>query len=161
MSKVKAIAAVDLDWGIGNDDQLVWKLPADLKRFKEMTMGGIIIMGSTTHTGLGRKLEGRVNVVVSSGLFITADRTVRGNPPDIIESFRSLDKDIWIIGGQNIYEQFLPLCDEIHLTRLRSKFKCNKYFPKSLLETVSTCRECSPVMEDNDIQFTYEIWRKI
>ena len=127
---ISLVAAMSKNRVIGRGGKIPWHLPADLKRFKELTMGHPVIMGRKTYESLGRALPGRTNVVLS--------RTPGFNPPDAVtvpslkEAFdlvRGVD-EIFIIGGQSLYEQALPLADKIYLTAVDVETEGNAFFPK-------------------------------
>ncbi len=118
---ITIIAATSPEGIIGIGNELPWKgkYSSDLKRFKKLTSGGSIIMGSNTWRSIGEKpLPNRINYVVSSILDTTEDMIVCNGVSTAIRSsrFNDPDKSIWIIGGASIYLQALPLADKIDLT---------------------------------------------
>jgi dihydrofolate reductase len=136
---ISAIVAVDKDWGIGYQGQLLEHLPPDMKYFKELTMGNIVIMGRKTWDSLPSKpLPSRTNVVVSSKYCFEAS-VGRGRAPLVYSNMDYLIpdllephiKDIFIIGGGSIYEQLLPYCDTVFLTHIGKDHKnVDTYFPR-------------------------------
>ena len=130
---IKAILACDDDWGIGKDGDLPWPHnPADIKWFKESTMGGVIVMGKTTWDSLPiQPLPGRKNIVVTSREAPKADIVVG------IESVKDLlptMENVWIVGGAKLIEGLLSIIDELHLSRIRGKYDCDTFLPVSLIE---------------------------
>lgn len=118
---------------IGKDNALPWRLPPDLKRFKALTMGHPIIMGRKTYESIGRPLPGRTCIIVTRqpgykvegatvvGSVAVALRTCYNNP-DTTESF--------VIGGAEIFQQILPVCDRLYITEIQRNFEGDVLFPK-------------------------------
>lgn len=124
---MKAIAAMSRDRVIGAGGKIPWHIPEDLKFFKRVTLGNIIVMGRKTFESLGRPLPGRENWVLSR----TADYPdvkVFRQPSDIVspEDGRS----IFVIGGAEIYSALLPLCREIFLTHVDRSVTGDTWFPE-------------------------------
>ena len=113
-----AIVAVDEKWGIGRDNRLLFHLPADLKRFKELTSGHTVLMGRKTLESLpgGRGLPNRRNIVLTGQRGFTAERAEIVHSP--AEALLTADEDSWVIGGEGVYRMFLPLCDRVYVTRI-------------------------------------------
>ena len=133
------IAAVDVNYGLGKNNDLLFKIPEDMKRFKLFTLNNVVIMGRKTWESIGSKpLPNRKNIVVSRSE-ITHDDSVT-----VYEDFESAvidsklnypDSDIYIIGGGQIYEQSLKFADRIFLTVLNKEYEgVDTYFP-SLKDT--------------------------
>jgi dihydrofolate reductase len=114
---------------IGKNNALPWRLSADLKRFRRLTMGHPIIMGRKTYESIGRPLDGRENVVISRNPNFRPDGvTVVQSIDEALASAK--DAEIMIIGGADIYEQTLPRADRIHLTLIHQGFDGDVYFPE-------------------------------
>jgi dihydrofolate reductase len=140
---VKAIVAVDKNWGIGCNGELLERIPEDMKFFKAMTTGKIVVMGRETLESLpGKKpLKDRTNIVLS--------RTMKpGKGPDdgqdesskgmilcssIDELLAELKKypseDVFVIGGASVYRQLLPYCSEIYVTKFPNGHTADAYYP--------------------------------
>lgn len=130
---VSSIVATSLNHAIGKDNQLLWHLPADLKFFKTTTMGCPVIMGRKTFQSIGRTLPGRKNVV------ITRDKTFNSDNQFDILVVGSLDealvklhaeKEVFIIGGGEIYKQSMDSVDTIYLTLVNMTTEADVYFPE-------------------------------
>lgn len=130
---LSSIVAASLNHGIGKDNQLPWHLPADLKFFKTTTMGCPVVMGRKTFQSIGRTLPGRKNVV------ITRDKTFNANKAFDIELSSSLEeaihnlkseKEVFIIGGGEIFKQSMDLLDTIYLTVVNTTIEADVYFPE-------------------------------
>jgi dihydrofolate reductase len=119
------IAAVDLNWGIGYNCELLEKIPEDMKQFKEKTLGKIIVMGRTTFESLPNKkpLEQRINIVLTKNKEYNSEGVVLCH--SLEELFKELkkynDEDIFIIGGETIYSQLLPFCNKAFITKIYKK----------------------------------------
>ncbi len=131
---MKLIVAIDENGGIGRDGGLPWNLPDDMAFFKEMTNGGIVIMGSGCYDSLPEKfrpLPNRLNVVLSR-----SDRQFHGcmtfkYPFDILDDDYLMSKEnIWVIGGSQIYDIFIDIVDELYVTEVKGSFSCDVWFPK-------------------------------
>lgn len=151
---LKAIMAHDINYGIGVNNQLPWKCPEDLKYFKQCTSNHVIVMGTNTWKSLGCKpLPNRVNVVLTNHY----DATVHGNADIVIMDkqviakldnkvvfmhsghvldtvVRSVDDiyeqhgmDVWIIGGADIYRQFMPHVEELHSSLITGEYECDTF----------------------------------
>ncbi|AGR46606.1 dihydrofolate reductase [Bacillus phage v_B-Bak6] len=137
---IKMILACDLNGVIGNNRELPWgrSLPYDLNRFKELTEGHIVVMGRKTFESLGSKpLPNRENVVLSRSILQNEhlthfnseeSKTKLYHSPsvgDVLDEYdwSGGDRDLWIIGGLNVYEQFMPYVQEIYLTVVKGRFE--------------------------------------
>ncbi|MBD2716325.1 dihydrofolate reductase [Microvirga sp. STR05] len=116
---------------IGNDNQLLWHLPDDLKHFKRLTQGHPVVMGRRTYESIGRPLPNRTNIVVTR----QADWQAPGcevaySVPDALEQAARLDEEVFVIGGAEIYRQALPAADVIYLTEVHHTFEGDVVFPE-------------------------------
>ena len=133
---LKAIACVDRNFGIGKDNELLYHIKNDLTRFKTLTSGHSVIMGRKTWESLPKKpLQNRHNFVITSQasqIENTEDVTYLNNFNYILSEFyHSHDKIGWVIGGEMIYKELLPYCDEVYLTLVESESKqADKFFPQ-------------------------------
>jgi dihydrofolate reductase len=139
---IRVILAVDRNLNLGNESDLVYSFEKDLKRFKELTMDSVVVMGRKTFDSIGKKLPGRVNVVISSKEVPGADKTFSN-----FESVYELSKvvDVWVIGGKSLYDEFIPNCDELYLTLIDNvKTECSVRLlelPRYLNNFISTKKE--------------------
>jgi dihydrofolate reductase len=137
MPKISMIVAMDEKRGIGLKNGLpAWSAPGDLKRFKALTTGTIIVMGRKTWEGLGKPLPGRVNVVMSKEPHYYTESGDNGVGPywantSYIKWLPSdfEDKDVFIIGGAQIYEQCFPMVDKLYITEVKGEFEADTFFP--------------------------------
>ncbi len=125
---ITIIAAYDEERGIGKDNTLPWHIPADLAFFKRTTLGHPIVMGRKTYESLPKRpLPGRVNLVVTSGEITGVEcfSSIR----DAIDMAKLHFDEIFIIGGQSIYEQTIDQADRMLLTHVTGKHEANFFFP--------------------------------
>lgn len=133
---MKAIVAVDNNWGIGKDNDLLCYLPKDLRRFKQKTYGNIVVMGRKTLESLpnGKSLPDRYNIVLTNNKeYTNKDVLISNSIPDLL-AYSWLIKimkgvETYVIGGQSIYEQLLPECDTVYVTKINHTFKADRSFP--------------------------------
>jgi len=115
---------------IGNNSILPWDLPADMKRFKQLTMGKPIIMGRKTFESIGRALNGRMNVILTH----KKNYETRGClvVHSVAEALKKVEKnkEVMVIGGASLFKQFLPRADRMYLTMIDDDFPGDIYFPK-------------------------------
>jgi dihydrofolate reductase len=130
---MKAVASADLKWGIGCGGQLLQRIPGDMKFFRGMTTGKVVVMGRETFESLpGRQpLKDRVNIVLSRNADYDDDRLIICRSLD--ELFDGLAKydtdDVFVIGGESVYTQLLPYCSEVYVTRFEKVFDADRHFP--------------------------------
>ncbi|MDX9845901.1 MAG: dihydrofolate reductase [Tenuifilaceae bacterium] len=130
MRKVSIIVAVAQNNVIGNNNQLIWHIPDDLKRFKALTMGHHIIMGRKTWESIGRPLPGRTSIVVTRNKNFDAPGAQRAGSLEEAIAFSSSDAEVFIIGGGELYRQALPMADRIYLTKVHRDFEGDVSFPE-------------------------------
>ena len=129
--KLIAIVAHDPNRLIGSQGDLPWHLPGDLAFFKKTTSGHPIVMGRKTFESIGRVLPKRQNIVLTRDPNWSAEgATVIHSPTDLPETALALPDPVFIIGGAEIYQQFLPLLDEILVTRVRNAYEGDTHFPE-------------------------------
>lgn len=129
---MKAIAAVDLNWGIGYKGNLLVRIPEDMKFFKKTTVGKVVVMGRKTFESLPGKepLKDRVNIVLSSNRDFEANGiTVCHTLDELLHELKKYpEEDIFIIGGEVVYALLLPYCTEAYITKINNKYEADKYF---------------------------------
>lgn len=123
---MKAIAAMSANRVIGVDGKIPWRLPEDMKFFKQTTLGHVILMGRKTFESLGRPLPGREHWVVSRGADFPGVRMIR----DLTEIAEPADgRELFLIGGGELYAQLLPKCRELLLTHVKGTFEGDAFLP--------------------------------
>ncbi len=116
---------------IGHKGAIPWHLPADLKRFRQLTWGKPLLMGRRTFESIGRPLPGRLNIVITRHQqYRPAGVVIADSPDQAIKIARNETSDeAMIIGGSEIYRHFLPVCSTIHLTLVEGDFEGDTFFP--------------------------------
>lgn len=152
--KISIIVAVDENILIGKRNSLPWYIPADLKHFKETTMGHHILFGQTTHESIGRPLPGRTNVVLSNDKNFKSEGCVIVHTPDDAVNFakKAGESELFICGGAMIYKTFLPLADRIYMTKIHHEFDGDIYFPEIDLKK---WKVISKELHDADVKNPY------
>ena len=127
------IAAVDQNWAIGNKNELLVKIPADQKFFRETTTGKVVIMGRKTLESFpnGLPLKNRTNIVLTRDMnYEVKDAIVLHSLEELHEELKKYpSEDIYIIGGETIYRQLLDECDVAHITKVEFAYEADAYFP--------------------------------
>jgi dihydrofolate reductase len=119
---------------IGQNNQLPWHLPADLKHFKFLTMGQTIVMGRKTYESIGRPLPGRENIIITrqSGYDVQGATVVNSLEDALLicEESSTINNESFIIGGEKLYRQTLDICQRMYITEIQSDFEGDVVFPK-------------------------------
>jgi dihydrofolate reductase len=154
---MEIVVAVSENDVIGRRNQLPWRLPADLKRFKALTMGHPILMGRNTYQSIGKALPGRTNIVLSRSTdFAPADCTV---VPTLDAARREAggDAGLMVIGGGQIYRECIALVSKIHLTLVHTRIEDGDAFFDAWrgAEWRETYREPHPADEKNSSAYTF------
>lgn len=155
---IKCIVAVDEKRGMANDNGIPWHLPADVTYYREKTSVGDILMGYGTYLEFKTPFHDHPNYVATSNTEKLRDGFIAVNDArGFLQSFKSSDRDIWVIGGAGLLSQTLDLMDELYITRLKGDFKCTKFLPEyeQSFERVSF----SESMTENDIEFQFTVWK--
>jgi len=127
---ISLIAAVDRHLGIGRDNTMPWHLPDDFKYFKQQTLGKPIVMGRKTFESIGgRPLPGRTNYVLSRQSDLQLPEVVVFNEVTPLLQALAAIEEIMVIGGEQIYRQFLPLADRLYLTEVDTEIEADAHFP--------------------------------
>lgn len=129
---IALLAAVAANGVIGKDNRLPWRLPPDLRRFKELTLGHSLVMGRRTWESIGRPLPGREMVVLSRrpGLSLPPGVLAARALPEALETAAAAAPgEVFVIGGGDLYAQALPLADRLYLTRIEAEVEGDVRFP--------------------------------
>jgi len=128
--KVSMIVAASANNVIGADAGLPWRLPEDMRRFKEITMGKPMIMGRLTYETIGKALPGRRSIVLTRQADYKQEGIDVVTTTDAALELAGDADEVMIIGGGKVYEQFLPMTDRIYLTRVHEEFDGDTFFPE-------------------------------
>jgi dihydrofolate reductase len=163
MKDTSIIAAVDKNWLIGKRDSLTglpWYLPADLRHFQKTTTDQTVVMGRKTYDSIGKPLPNRTNIIISrSDILIPECITVKSTEEALRASPEN--QEIFIMGGAQIFEQFLPQVQKIYLTKIHHSFEGDIYFPKiNFLEWEEIDRKDFGSDEKNKYNYSFIIYKK-
>ena len=155
---LKILVAFDENRVIGKNNTLIWHLPADLKRFKSLTTGHVIIMGRKTFESIGKPLPNRTTIVISRQADLQIEGVIIAHSVEeaILKAKSITREDIFIVGGAEIYTLSLALADQILVTQLHGIFEGDAYFPEIPMETFEvTEKERGITDEKNAYQYSY------
>ena len=161
------IVSVDKKWGIGNKGKLLVSIPKDMKLFREETVGKVIIMGHNTLLSLpgSQPLAGRENIVLSK------DKNLKIKGATVVNSLESCleylrgnninDEDVFVIGGESVYRNFLPYCNVAHVTDIDYEYAADRHFLNLDLD-----KEWNLVLETEeetyfDIPYTFRMYKRV
>ena len=166
---IKLIVAVDSDFGIGYKNELLFRVKEDLQRFRELTTGHFVVMGRKTYESLPKALPERVNVVLTRNENYNPKNPsviVASDVNKIISHYTQTgeqEKDLWVIGGADIYNQFLTHADEIHLTMIHKEAKnVDTYFPVEKVIDLGFRLKHSrrSFSDEHDCKITFTVYEK-
>lgn len=130
---MKAIVAVDLNWGIGYKGNLLQRIPGDMKYFREKTIGRVVIMGRETMESLPGKepLKDRINIVLSRKENLKKEKfNICHSLAELFLVLKNYDSDnVFVIGGESVYTLLLPYCTEAYVTKIENTYPADKFFP--------------------------------
>ena len=130
---MNAVAAVDANWAIGNKNRLLTSIPADMKFFREKTMGHVVVMGRKTLESFpnGLPLKNRVNIVLTANRsYKVKDAIIVHTKEELLEELKKYDSnELYVIGGGSIYEMLIPYCDTAYITKIAHAYAADTYFP--------------------------------
>lgn len=154
---VVLIVAMARNRVIGKGGALPWRLPADLKRFRSLTMGHPIIMGRKTFDSIGRPLPGRRNIVISRNAKLAIDGVETTTSVQSALELVTESEQVFVIGGEQIYRAVLPLADRIELTLINKDFDGDALFPE--IDPAGWTESLSESHQDPDSGLNYQFTR--
>ena len=156
---ITLIAAVAVNNALGKDNQLLWHLLDDFKRFKNITSGHYIIMGRKTFESFPKPLPNRTHVIITRQKDYTSENCI------VVDSLQKAiavcpkDEEIFIIGGGEIYNQSIEMADKLDITRVHHTFDADTFFPKiDLNKWKLTSEEFHPKDEKHHFDFTFQTY---
>lgn len=156
---ISIIVAASSNGVIGVQGELPWRLSADLKRFREVTMGKPIVMGRLTWESIGQPLPGRQNIVITrQANFVAEGADVVTTPADALRATGDVE-EVMIIGGGQVYDLFLPKATRVYLTRVDAEVEGDAWFPEldnSAWALAGT--ESHAADERNEYAFEFQTW---
>lgn len=126
------IVNADKNWAIGKNNSLLVRIPADMKYFRQMTEGNIVVMGRKTLESFpqAQPLAGRNNIVITKDpAYQVKGAVVVHSIEEAIEESKKYDTDVYCIGGESVYRQLLPYCDEAFITKIDHAYEADSFFP--------------------------------
>jgi dihydrofolate reductase len=158
------IVAVDINWGIGNNGELLTSIKGDQQNFKNITLEKVVILGRETLNTFpgGKPLKSRTNIILSRDHNLKIENAIVVNSiEELLKSIETFNpNDVYVIGGQSIYEQLLPYTQTAIITKIQRSYSADKYFPNldklKEWELIST----SENHVENDVNFTFNIYRR-
>lgn len=152
------IVAIANENVIGKDNKLIWHLPEDLKRFKEITSGHKIIMGRRTFESLGRILPNRKHIILCNDMEMNIDDENVEILDDIskLDKYIETDEECFVIGGATIYKLLMPYSNKMYITKINHDFEGDVYFPEIKGEIwKEVTREKGLKNEENPFDYEY------
>ena len=159
---ISIIAAVSEDYGIGKNNDLLWNITEDLKRFKRLTYGKTVVMGRKTWESLPKKpLPGRKNIVITDIPFENINNAITAYSIEDALSKCGDNEDIFIIGGGSIYRQFIPLAGRLYITHVHRSVPADIYFPEIDMNTWEIVeKDDSGANKKDSVPYTYIIYER-
>lgn len=158
---ITIIAAIAENNALGKNNKLIWHLPADLKRFKKVTLNHHIIMGRKTFESLGKPLPNRTTIIITRNTNYKVEGCIVVNSLKEALNAAKSDENPYILGGAEIYNQALDVADKLDLTFVHHKFEADVFFPKidtKIWKEVS--RENFNADEQNNYNYSFVTYLK-
>jgi len=160
--RLSIIAAMSANRVIGSHNDLPWRLPADWKRFKSLTMGHHLIMGRKTFESIGQPLPGRTTVVVTHQTGYAPEEVLVAHSVEQALQMAAGDDEVFVAGGAQIYQQMFPRADRLYLTSIHEEFEGDTDFPEfeeSDWQLIS--EESHEPDEKNLYPYTFSIYERL
>lgn len=151
---IRFIAAVDSKDGIANEKGIPWKIPTDTSYYKELIKDSIVVMGFNTYKTHETPLSSKTNYVLFDGQEKLRDGFEKTNLKDFIKNLT--DDDVWIIGGAQAFETFMPIVEELYLTIVEGDFNCTKFLPEYKTKFWEAKHDTERF--ENDFKYFWTIW---
>ena len=160
---ISLIVAASINNAIGKENQLLWHLPNDLKFFKNTTWGGVVIMGRKTFESVNKPLPGRTNIVITKQPDWNAENVVVASSlEDALEKATALNfKEIFIIGGGEIYKQSIAIANRIYLTKVHTEIDGDAFFPDLNNDWKMISNRDFKSDEKNKFDHSFQIWERV
>ena len=160
-TKITLIVAAAENNAIGKNNQMLWHLPNDFKYFKKNTLEHSVVMGRKTFDSIGKPLPERRNIILTRDMNYTHEEVDVANSVQEVLNFCRDEREIFIIGGAEIYKQTLPLADKILLTRVHTTIDGDAYFPELLdHEWKLVSAEKHEKDEKHAFDYTFEVYER-
>ena len=159
---ITLIAAVAENNALGKDNQLLWHLPDDFKRFKSVTSGHYIIMGRKTFESFPKPLPNRTHVIITRQKNYTSENCIVVDSLQKAIAICPKNEELFIIGGGEIYSQSIEIADKLDITRVHQTFEADTFFPEiDLNKWKLTATEFHSKDEKHNFDFTFETYLRI
>lgn len=159
MKNLSLIACVSSDLGLGYNNDLLWRFPADQQFFRKTTIGHPVIMGRHTFESIGRPLPDRENIVLSRSQINDPAVKTFSNFETLNQYLKSLAGEKFVIGGASIFAQYLPLADKIYLTEVASRRPADVFFPE--FDKTKYSREVLAQASQDGVNFAMVLYRRL
>lgn len=160
---ISYLVAMDRNRVIGKDNDLPWSLPADLAYFKKKTTGHTIVMGRKTYESIGRPLPNRKNVILTRDKnYSVANCTVIHSIEEALSLMRQENDEYFVIGGSDLFIQFLPYVERMYITLLDEEFEGDTFFPNvDMSEWKLISKEKGKKDENNHYDYEFLVYDKL
>lgn len=159
---ISIIVAISDDWGIGRNNDLLWHISEDLKRFKRLTTEKTVVMGKKTWESLPKRpLPGRRNIVLTDVQGEVIEGAVTVYSIDEAVRYCESEEEAFIIGGGSIYRQFMPLSDRLYITHVHKNAQADTYFPVIDRNLWKIIESEDYVENDDHPAYTYVVYEKV
>ena len=156
------IVAKSINNAIGKDNKLLWKIPDDMKRFKEITTGHTVIMGRKTFESIGKVLPNRLNII------LTRDPNYKIDDPNVkilggvsdLEEYINDENENFVIGGAQIYSILMPKCQKLYVTQVDKDFVGDTYFPVIHENEWEVTEKIEGPKDENDFKYEYITYKR-
>lgn len=163
--RMNTIVSVDKNWGIGYQNDLLFHVPEDMRFFKSMTTGKTVVMGEKTFYSLPNQkpLKDRNNIVLSDNPSLRIEGvTVCNSLEELLSHLKQFNpEDVFIIGGQAVYELMLPYCSAAFITQFNARAEADKHFPNLSKSKEWKLAERSTPVESKGLTFTFDRYERV
>ena len=161
---MNAIVAADKNWAIGYKNKLLVSIPADMKFFRQMTGGKVVVMGRKTLESFpgGQPLKNRVNVVLTTDKnYKVKDTVIVHSVEEMVEELKKYNsEDVYVIGGESIYRQLLPYCTKAYVTKIDHAYDADTYFPDLDADPEWEMTKISDEQTYFDLEYVFVIYER-
>lgn len=162
---MKAILAADQNWAIGNKGKLLVSIPADMRFFRKMTSGNVVVMGRKTLESMpsGRPLPNRTNIILSRNQkFEVPGAEVAHTTDELAELLSGYrDREVFVIGGEQVYRLLLPKCDTVYVTRINYAYEADTWFPDLDRDPAWELAEESEEQTYFELTYTFRTYKRV
>lgn len=161
---MNAVVAVDKNWAIGNKGKLLVSIPNDMKRFRQITTGKIVVLGRKTLDTFPQKqpLKNRTNIILTRDMdYKVSDAIIVHSIDELLEELKKYPtEDVYIIGGDSVYAQMLPYCDTVYATNIERSYEADTYFPNLDKLDEWSVEEESEEQTYFDLEYVFRTYKK-